>query len=89
MIIRRALVTLGFVLVSTFAFALPTTVKKGLKLGTDCIGSVSFVAPKLGICRVAEKKARIWCANGDIFDVDEERSQVSLVRSLCNLSQIP
>jgi hypothetical protein len=86
---RRALLSAGFILVSTLAFALPTSLKKGLKLGTGCIGFVSFVAPKLAICPVGDKKARIWCANGDIFDVDEERSQVSLLRSLCNLSQLP
>jgi hypothetical protein len=85
----RLLVAAAFVLSCTSAFALPTSVKKGLKLGTGCLGPVSTMAPKLGMCTVAGTKARIWCPNGDIFDLDEEKAPVPLVRSLCNLTQIP
>lgn len=86
---RRVLLATAFVLAWTPAFALPTSVKKGLKLGTGCVGPVSTMAPKLAMCAVAGTKARIWCPNGDIFDLDEEKAPVPLVRSLCNLTQIP
>jgi len=84
----RVLFASAFILSCTVAFALPTAVKKGLALGSGCVGPVSTMGPKLSICATAGAKARIWCPNGDIFDVDEERAQVALVRSLCNLSQI-
>jgi hypothetical protein len=87
---RRLLLASALVLSSTSAFALlPTSVAKGLKLGTGCVGPVSTVAPKLGTCAIAGTKVRIWCPNGDIFDVDKENSPVPLVRSLCNLTQVP
>ena len=86
---RRGLLAAVFVLSCTSAFALPTSVKKGLKLGTGCVGPVSTMAPNLGMCAVAGPKARIWCPNGDIFDLDEEKAPVPLIRSLCNLTQIP
>lgn len=86
---RRLLLAAAMVLSGTAAFALPTSVAKGLKLGTGCIGPVSTVAPKLATCVIAGPKARIWCPNGDIFDLDDKSSSVPLVRSLCNLTQIP
>jgi hypothetical protein len=86
---RRLLLAAALVLSSPSAFALPTGVQKGLKLGTGCLGPVSTVAPKLATCAIAGTKARIWCPNGDIFDLDEEKSPVPLIRSLCNLTQLP
>ena len=86
---RRLLVAAALVLSCSAAFALPTSVQKGLKLGTGCVGPVSTVAPKLGTCVIAGPKSRIWCPNGDIFDLDDEKSSVPLVRSLCNLTQVP
>jgi hypothetical protein len=86
---RRLLLAAALVLSGSSVFALPTSVQKGLKLGTGCVGPVSTVAPKLATCVIAGPKARIWCPNGDIFDVDEEKSPVPLMRSLCNLTQIP
>jgi hypothetical protein len=85
----RMLLAAVLVLSCTSAFALPVSVKKGVKLGTGCVGPVSTMAPKFGICAIAGPKSRIWCPNGDIFDLDEEKSPVPLVRSLCNLTQIP
>ena len=74
---------------STSAFSMQTAVPKGLKLGTGCLGPVSTVAPKLGTCTIAGPKTRIWCPNGEIFDADEVKAAVALVRSLCNLTQVP
>ena len=73
----------------TSAFSLQTTVQKGTSLGTGCIGPVSTVSPKLGTCSIAGLKTRIWCPNGEIFDADEAKAAIPLVRSICNLTQIP
>jgi len=86
---RRLLVAAALVLSCSPAFALPTAVKKGLTLGSGCVGPVSTVAPKLATCAIAGPRTRIWCPNGEIFDVDEEKSPVPLIRSLCNLTQVP
>jgi hypothetical protein len=86
---RRLLVAAALLLPTTAAFGLPTSVAKGLKPGTGCVGPVSTVAPKLAACAIAGPKMRIWCPNGDIFDLNEEKSPVPLVRSLCNLTQVP
>ena len=86
---RRLLLAAAIALSSSSAFALQTTVQKGTKLGTGCVGPVVSVAPKLGTCAIAGSKTRIWCPNGNIFDDEDGRSGVPLARSLCNLTQVP
>jgi hypothetical protein len=86
---RRLFLAAAIALSSSSAFALQTAVAKGTKLGTGCVGPVLSVAPKLGTCTIADSKTRIWCPNGDIFDDLDGRSAVALVRSLCNLTQVP
>ena len=86
---RRLLLAAAIALSCTPAFALQTIVQKGMKVGTGCIGPVVTVAPKLGTCTIAGSKTRIWCPNGQIFDDGDEKSAVALVRSICNLTQIP
>jgi hypothetical protein len=63
--------------------------QKGLKLGTGCLGPVSTLAPQLATCLVANSRTRIWCPNGQIFDRPEEQAPYAIVRSICNLSQVP
>ena len=86
---RRLLLAAAIALSSSSAFALQIPVQKGTKLGAGCVGPVVSVAPKLGTCAIAGSKTRIWCPNGDIFDDQDGRSGVALVRSLCNLTQVP
>ena len=86
---RRLLLAAAIALSSSSAFALQVAVQKGTKLGTGCEGPVVSVAPKLVICTIAGSQTRIWCPNGDIFDDADGRSAVPLVRSLCNLTQVP
>jgi hypothetical protein len=86
---RRLIVAAALACSYTSAFALPTSVAKGLKLGTGCIGPVAKIAPQLGRCAIAAAKSRIWCQNGAIFDLDEASTPVPLARSLCGLPQIP
>lgn len=86
---RRLLLAAAIVVLCTPAFALQIVVPKGTKLGTGCIGPVVSVAAKLGTCPIAGSKTRIWCPNGQIFDDGDEKSSVPLVRSLCNMTQVP
>lgn len=86
---RRLLLAAAVAISSSSAFALQVPVPKGTKLGAGCIGPVVSAAPKLGTCTIAGSKTRIWCPNGDIFDDVDGRSAVPLVRSLCNLTQVP
>jgi hypothetical protein len=71
------------------ASALFTEAKKSVKFGSDCIGPMSVLAPKLGTCTIAGTKMRIWCPNGRMFEGEQDQPHVSLVRSLCNLLQVP
>lgn len=86
---NRWIVVATMVLWSTSAFSLQSAVPAGTKLGTGCVGSVRTVAPKLGACTIAGDKTRIWCPNGKIFDSDGDKAPIPLVRSLCDLTQIP
>ena len=63
--------------------------QKGFKLGAGCLGPVSTLGPQLATCLVANSRTRIWCPNGQIFDRNEERAPYAIVRSICNLSQVP
>ena len=74
---------------SSSAFALQTVVDKSTKIGGGCVGPVVSAAPKLRTCAIAGSKTRIWCPNGQIFDDEGAKSPISLVRSLCNLTQVP
>jgi hypothetical protein len=73
------------------AVALYAEVKPTLKVGVNCIGRVSLLAPKLSACAIADAKLRIWCPNGQMFEgaIEQGGPQSSLARSLCNMTQVP
>ena len=73
------------------AVALYAEVRPTLKVGVDCIGRVSLLAPKLSTCAIADTKLRIWCPNGQMFEgaIEQGGPQSSLARSLCNMTQVP
>jgi len=85
----RHIVAGALLLSGTSAYAFPTVVQKGLKLGTGCVGATSTLARKLDTCAIAGGKSRIWCPNGNIFDLDEAKASAPIARSLCNLTQVP
>src|SRR5215210_5136145 len=71
------------------AFAFPTSAPKGTKVGAACTGPVRALAPKLRTCTIAgPKQSRIWCPNGNVFDLDETKAPAPLARSLCELTQV-
>lgn len=69
------------------AFALQAS--KSVRFGIGCIEKVSVLAPKLGTCPIADAKMRIWCPNGQMFEPEQAKIHQSLVRSLCNMLQVP
>ena len=73
------------------ALALYAQVKPPVKVGADCTGAVSLLAPKLSVCAIAGKTIRIWCPNGQMFEgtAEPDRPQAALARSLCNMTQVP
>ena len=87
----RAILAATLLLVSHPAAALFAEVKPALKVGVDCIAPVSLLAPKLTTCAIAAAKVRIWCPNGQVFEgaLEHGGPHSALVRSLCNMSQVP
>ena len=85
----RCLLAAALVLSCSPASALYAEAKKSVKFGADCVGALSTLAPKLGTCTIAGAKVRIWCPNGQMFEGEQDQPQVSLIRSICNMSQVP
>ena len=90
-VMPRVAITAVLLLVSYPALAFYAEVKPALKVGVDCVGQVSRLAPKLTACTIAGAKMRIWCPTGQMFEGEAERGgpPASLARSLCNMSQVP
>jgi hypothetical protein len=84
-----AILAAALALASTPAAAESISQQKGLKLGAGCLGPISTLGPQLITCLVANSRTRIWCPNGQIFDRNEEQAPYAIVRSICNLSQVP
>jgi hypothetical protein len=71
------------------AWSFPVSAPKGVKVGADCTGPLTTLAPKLRTCPIAgEKKSRVWCPNGTAFDLDDVPAPAPLARSLCHLTQV-
>ena len=85
----RYAIAAAFVLSCNPATALTNMQKNSVKVGADCIGPLGTLAPKLATCTIAGSKMRIWCPNGDMFEREQDQPHLSLVRSLCNMLQVP
>jgi hypothetical protein len=84
------LLCLGLLMLScSSASAFPVQVQQEPKIGTGCTGEVVALYPKLRTCPISgDKKSRVWCPNGDVFDLDDAKASKPLARSLCGLRQI-
>jgi hypothetical protein len=87
----RGSVATALMFLSCPAVAFYAEVKPALKIGVDCIGQVTLLAPKLKACTIGGARSRIWCPNGRMFEGSIERDgpQSALARSLCNMTQVP
>ena len=88
--VRPLLLAAALVLSCSAALAFPVSAPQGVKVGTGCTGPLKTLAPKLTSCSIAagKKKSRVWCPNGNAFDLDEVPATVPLARSLCELLQV-
>ncbi len=84
--IRMGLVLL---LVSTPALAASMTEMKGLKADEGCVEPAKAATEKLRTCPVESARIRIWCPNGKVFDRDNGDIGVAVLRSICEMNQLP
>lgn len=74
--------------ISTAASAQFLQEGKSIKFGTGCQERIKPMETGLGTCLITDKRARVWCPNGKVFERDGDLPHVSLVRSACGLRQI-
>jgi hypothetical protein len=84
--IRVAIATLAL---TTAAAAAPMTEVKGLRANEGCVAPSTAATEKLRICALADARTRIWCPNGKVFDRDSPDTGVAVLRSICELNQLP
>jgi hypothetical protein len=75
-------------LVSTAASAQFLEEGKSIKFGAGCQDRIKPMETGLGTCLITDKRARVWCPNGKVYERDGDVPHVSLVRSACGLRQI-
>jgi hypothetical protein len=82
------LVAGALIVMSTAASAQFLQEGKSVKFGTGCQERIKPMEAGLGTCLITDKRARVWCPNGKVFERDGDLPHVSLVRSACGLSQV-
>ena len=88
-VMLRYTIVAALILLCSPVTALTNVQKKSVKVGADCVGPVGTLAPKLTTCTIAGSKMRIWCPNGEMFEREQDQPHQSLIRSLCNILQVP
>lgn len=88
--VARATIAAALIFLSHPAVALYAQVKPTLKVGADCVGQLSPLAPKLMVCAITSTRTRIWCPNGEMYEGTTEQGGLaaSLARSLCDMAQV-
>ena len=79
----------ALVFASASAFAAPMMEVKGLKPAEGCLKPAKAVTELLKTCPLESTKTRIWCPNGKVFDRDEVDTGIAVLRSICELNQLP
>ena len=62
---------------------------KPAKFGTGCIEPIKSAQTAVGVCMIGEARSRVWCPNGKVYERDGSLPDMSLLRSVCGLNQIP
>ena len=73
---------------STAASAQFLEESKSIKFGTGCQERIKPMETGLGTCLITDKRARVWCPNGKVYERDGAVPHISLVRSACGLRQV-
>lgn len=85
--LRLPIIGALFVL-STAASAQFLEERKSIKFGIGCQERIKPIGAGLGTCLITDKRARVWCPNGKVYERDGDVPHVSLVRSTCGLMQV-
>jgi hypothetical protein len=84
----RLPVAVALMVMSTAASAQFLEESKSIKFGIGCQERIKPMEAGLGTCLITDKRVRVWCPNGKVYERDGDVPHVSLVRSACGLRQI-
>jgi hypothetical protein len=62
---------------------------KGLQVNEGCLEAPIAATEKLRTCPVDKARIRIWCPSGKVFDRDTADIGVAVLRSICEMNQLP
>ena len=62
---------------------------KGLAANEGCREPSKAMTGMVKICPLAEERTRIWCPNGKVFDRDTKDVGIAVLRSICEMNQLP
>src|SRR4051812_42557087 len=85
---RTATLSLALIALSAPAWAAPMIEMKGLRASEGCTQPPVAATEKLRTCPAGER-TRIWCPNGKVFDRDRGEIGVAVLRSICEMNQLP
>ncbi|MGZ5803980.1 MAG: hypothetical protein ACXWLC_09655 [Rhizomicrobium sp.] len=71
------------------AFARQMDERKGLAANEGCVAPSKLATGTVKTCAIAEERTRIWCPNGKVFDRDTQDVGIAVVRSICEMNQLP
>jgi hypothetical protein len=87
--VRTSLAVALLLTLTTAAVSGPMIQRKGLSVNEGCLAPAKVATEKLTTCPVADARIRIWCPNGNVFDRDPDNVGVALLRSICEMNQLP
>lgn len=86
---RGLRITAAVLALTATAAAAPMTEVKGLRANEGCSQPSTVATEKLRTCPIDATRSRIWCPNGKVFDRDTTELGVAILRSVCEMNQLP
>lgn len=80
--------TFALCLASSAAFAQFLQEVGAVKFGSGCVERLRPTEGGLGVCMTGDKRSRVWCPNGKVYERDGTLPDISLIRSVCGMNQI-
>jgi hypothetical protein len=87
--VRFGLAAALLAFLNTAALSAPMIQIKGLAPEQGCLEPAKAATEKLKTCPIADARIRIWCPNGNVFDRDHADIGVAILRSVCEMNQLP
>jgi hypothetical protein len=85
----RIWLVISLLVLPAMSLAAPMTEMKGLRANQGCLEPSRAATGTLKTCPVDGVRIRIWCTNGKVFDRDAADAGVAVLRSICELNQLP